>query len=103
MDLAKLSIAELRKLRDQLTLELGRREQQQLASARQQVLAIAQQAGIPLSELVASLNRPNDRRKVAVRYRHPADASLQWTGRGRQPAWFRDWLASGKPIDQLLV
>lgn len=103
MDLAKLSIAELRKLQDRLQLELGRREQQALAQARQKVLAIAQSAGIPLTELLAGVSRPKDGAKVAVRYRHPDDASQQWTGRGRQPRWVREWIASGKPIDLLRV
>jgi DNA-binding protein H-NS len=35
---------------------------------------------------------------VAPRYRNPADASQQWTGRGRQPQWVKDWLEAGKDI-----
>nr|WP_329956109.1 H-NS histone family protein [Collimonas silvisoli] len=41
--------------------------------------------------------------KVAVRYRHPSDASLQWTGRGRQPKWVQEWVSAGKALEELRV
>lgn len=34
-------------------------------------------------------------------YRHP-DTGLTWSGRGKQPAWVRTWLASGKSLADLL-
>ena len=41
--------------------------------------------------------------KVAVKYRHPKDASLQWTGRGRQPKWVEAWLKDGGTIEALAI
>jgi DNA-binding protein H-NS len=40
---------------------------------------------------------------VAVRYRHPDNASQQWTGRGRQPKWVKEWVEGGKSLDKLRV
>lgn len=106
MNLSGLSLADLRALQEQIKQEVKKREQQDLVKAREQIMAIAQSVGIPLKELMGSQTRAAKTGavvKVAVRYRHPADASLQWTGRGRQPKWVQDWLTSGQSLDALKV
>ncbi|MDP5007722.1 MAG: H-NS histone family protein [Glaciimonas sp.] len=105
MDLSNFSVADLRTLQDQVKHALKEREHEELNKAREQILAIAQGAGISLKELLGSSARKNSamKNKVAVRYRHPSDASLQWTGRGRQPKWVQEWMASGKALDALHV
>jgi ParB/RepB/Spo0J family partition protein len=40
---------------------------------------------------------------VTVRYRHPNNPAQAWTGRGRQPKWVSEWVASGKSLDALQV
>jgi len=106
MNLSDLSVTELRALQEQVQKEIKTREQEELVKARQQILAIAQSAGISLKELLGTQSQVKDRAakaKVAVRYRHPADASLQWTGRGRQPKWVQEWISSGRFVDELRV
>ncbi|HEU4843815.1 MAG TPA: H-NS histone family protein [Burkholderiaceae bacterium] len=100
MDLSNLSAAELRQLQEQIKRELKQREQSERLKAREQILAIAHSVGVPLQELIG----PGVRAKtgtVAPRYRNPADASQQWTGRGRQPKWVKDWVDAGKSLDLL--
>lgn len=106
MDISKLSIAELHTLQDQITKALKDREQAERAKAREQILAIAQGIGVPLKELMgtqARVAKTGSVTKVAVRYRHPAETSLHWTGRGRQPKWVHEWLESGQSLDALKV
>ncbi len=103
MDLSKLSVADLRALQEQVAHALKEREQQERAQARAQILAIAQSAGIPLKELMATSSLRPKTGAVAVRYRHPKNTSLQWTGRGRQPKWVQEWVASGQSLDALRV
>jgi DNA-binding protein H-NS len=102
MDLTNMSVAELRNLQEKIKQEMKKREHQDIAKAREQILAIAQSVGIPLKELVASGVRAKTG-SVAVRFRNPGDQSQQWTGRGRQPKWVKEWLDSGKSIDLLRV
>jgi DNA-binding protein H-NS len=77
--------------------------------AREQILAIAQSVGVPLKDLISSAAAAARRGKsggtgsVAVRYRHPDNASQQWTGRGRQPKWVKEWVEGGKSLDKLRV
>jgi len=106
MDLSGLTVAELKALQDQVKQALKDREHQEQSKAREQILAIAQSAGISLQDLLGAQLRGKTtvaKVKVAVRYRHPSDASLQWTGRGRQPKWVQDWVASGQSLDAVRV
>ncbi|MBB3120501.1 H-NS histone family protein [Pseudoduganella violacea] len=103
MDLTNKSASELRDLQEQIKRELKKRETQDLQKAREQILAIAQSVGVPLKDL---LGAPGNRGKggtVAAQFRNPADPSQQWTGRGRQPKWVKEWLEAGKAIDGLRI
>ena len=53
--------------------------------------------------LMAATGRGSKGATVAVRYRHPDDANLQWTGRGRQPKWVVEALGKGKSLDDLRI
>ena len=102
MNLSILTMAELRNLAEKVQQEVSHRERDDLNKAREQIMAIAQQAGIPLKQLILDGLQPRAG-KVAVQYRNPDNASEQWTGRGRQPLWVRYWVESGKSIDLLRV
>ena len=95
-------MVELRNLQEMVQQEISQRERQDLSKAREQIMAIAQQAGIPLKQLILDGLHPRTG-KVAVRFRNPENAAEQWTGRGRQPLWVKNWVESGKSIDLLRV
>lgn len=102
MNLSDLSLGELQSLQNKISQEIKKRQKEKIAKAREQIMSIALDAGLPLKDLMSAPARGKGM-KVAVRYRHPDDAALQWTGRGHQPRWVRDWIASGKPLDALRV
>ena len=41
--------------------------------------------------------------KVKIKYRHPENGALEWTGRGRKPKWVEAWLVSGNNMESLGV
>jgi len=43
------------------------------------------------------------RKKVAPKYRNPADESQTWTGRGREPLWIKDLVEKGAQLNDLLI
>jgi len=99
-----MSAAELRNLQEQIKQQLKQRESQELAKAREQIQSIADSVGVPLKELIgAATARAGKGGTVAARFRNPSNGAQQWSGRGRQPQWVKDWLASGKAIDLLRV
>jgi DNA-binding protein H-NS len=102
MDLSNLSASDLRNLLEQAKRELKKRESQDVQKAKEEIFAIAQRVGVPLKDLIATNTRGKGG-TVAARYRNPADQNQQWTGRGRQPKWVKDWLDTGKAIDELRI
>ena len=40
---------------------------------------------------------------VAPKYRDPADANNQWTGRGKPPRWMAAYLAKGRKKEDFLI
>lgn len=100
-DLSKYSIAQLRALEVQVIDELKTRHFLSISKAREQILHIAQRAGLSEKDLRAIKTSKTSRQStVEVKYRNPADPTQQWSGRGRQPAWVKAWIASGKSLEE---
>lgn len=102
MDLSKLNLAELKELQAQVGVEMKNREKSNIEKARTDINAIAQSLGLSLQDLLGASESEGKVRKqtgkVAVQYRNPQNASQEWTGRGRQPGWVKELLASGKNL-----
>jgi DNA-binding protein H-NS len=106
IDLSGYNLGELKGLQHEIEKEIKSRGHQDVKKAREQILAIAQEAGISIAELVDSATRKaksTNGQKVMPKYRNPADSTQTWTGRGRQPRWIAKELANGKGLDDLRV
>ena len=105
MELSNLSVAQLRDLQQQIPAELKRREAQEKVTILSEVRAFAKARGYAIEDLLGKEAKVKtvSGNKVKVKYRHPENAELEWTGRGRQPKWVEAWLASGGSLDKLLV
>lgn len=103
MNLSNMSVGDLRSLLEQIRSEIKRRENEDLNKAREQIMAIAHSVGMPLKDLLSANIRTGKTGTVPVRYRHPENPGLAWTGRGRPPRWITEWESSGKSRDALRV
>ena len=92
LDLSGYDLAELKGLHFDIEQEIKRRTRAEHEAARERIHALAADAGIPLDALVGKGGAP--------RYRNPADSGQTWTGRGRQPRWIAEALASGRSLDE---
>ena len=98
--LSTYSLAKLRALEVQVIEELKTRHFLSVSKAREQILKIAQDVGIPVKELLKNTTpKPITTGTVKAKYRNPGDHSQQWSGRGRQPSWLKTLLASGKTLE----
>lgn len=97
MDLSGLSSQDLRALQEQVSQEIKRQSQAEITKAREQIMAIAESVGLPLRELLAKQRAKSG--PVAALYQNPSDVSQQWSGRGRQPQWVKDLLATDKDLN----
>jgi DNA-binding protein H-NS len=102
VDLAGYTLSELKGLQHDIERTIKERQQQEVQKAREQILAIAKQAGVSVEELLGNAEKKaktGSSQKVQPKYQNPTDISQTWTGRGRQPRWIAEELASGKKLD----
>jgi DNA-binding protein H-NS len=100
MDLSHFSLVQLRSLQDDIGKQMKKREQDELAKAREEIMSIAQGLGLSVKELLGNVARAKTR-SVAAQFANPANPAQQWSGRGRQPVWVKEWIAQGKDKDLL--
>lgn len=107
MDLSTFDFADLLQLRTDVDAEIRRRESEEKAKAAKQVLELIRTHGLDIEDLATKSAKIGTtavaRKPVEAKYRHPADASLSWTGRGRKPLWVVSWLDEGKSLEDLLI
>lgn len=71
---------------------------------RAELEAKAKEAGFSLDDFVGGRSRGGRAtRKGAPKYRHPANEAITWTGKGRQPAWFKEHVDSGGDPEALAL
>ena len=90
---------------------LGKRKP--IASVRRKVAALAKSEGYSIDELFGGAKAaPKARKsavarkpgkKVAPKYRNPANPKETWTGRGKQPRWMAALTAKGKKPEDFLI
>ena len=107
IDLSKYNLGELKGLQFDVEKEIKARQQQEVRKAREQILAIAQDVGLPVEALLSAKGGKSGKSGKRVQsagsaqYRNPNDNAQTWTGRGRKPKWVIDALSNGKNLGDL--
>ena len=100
MNLSNLNLTELRDLEEQVRREIKKRGAEDLIRAREEIMLIAQKIGVPLKDILGAQGKPKSAKGNMI-YVHPDNSALGWSGRGRQPGWIKQWLESGKSLEDL--
>ncbi len=117
MELAKLSLTELRRLQSRVETEIRRRSDSARRDLLKKVQKMAAEEGLSLSDLLGSASTGEEKQPstakrktkpaakkngtLPAKYRHPENPAVGWSGRGRKPQWVIDWLAQDKPLAEL--
>jgi DNA-binding protein H-NS len=101
IDLSKLSIEELQNLARDIEVEVVNRRVMEKERVLNQMRELASSLGMSLEEFLRQEGISSS--QVPVKYRHPDNPTLSWSGRGKRPAWVNEALASGKTLEDLLV
>ena len=97
-----MSLKELRQLQKDLAKAISTYEDRHKAQARTKLEAIAKEMGYSLADLIG-VEGKTTRAPAVAKYRHPENAGITWSGRGRKPQWFVEALAAGKSADDLAI
>lgn len=118
MDISSLSLNELRRLQTKVEAEIRRRSDTAKKDLLKRMQKLAAEHGMSLNEVLgqeasekpaaapkkAAAAKPVKKAAKpasAVKFRHPENPAIGWTGHGRKPQWVIDWLAQGKALDEL--
>lgn len=102
IDLSKLSIPELEALAQDVREEIINRKEAEKQKVLDQMRELAGSIGMTLEELlIAQRGGRGAKAAVAVKYRHPENPELTWSGRGKRPQWVNDALAEGRTLEEL--
>lgn len=103
MDLSRHNSQELQQLKKDIDKELRRRHKQDVKEAQKELKNVADRFGLSVSDLLTGASSKAPKQQTAVRFRHPEDPGKGWSGRGRKPAWIKEWEANGKSLEELRV
>ncbi len=105
IDLSKLSRDELIQLQADAQQALKDLEVRQREEARAAAEKAAAEYGFSLAELTSGGRGKGKAAKpaAAAKYANPEDPSQTWSGRGRQPAWYKAAVEGGASADDLLI
>lgn len=79
-------------------IESKRREEKKMLANKLEKLAAS--SGFSLPEILGRRQAGAKVRGGSIRYRHPSNPSLTWSGRGRRPKWLNE---AGKDIERFRV
>jgi len=117
MDLKSLSLGKLETLKKRIAREIEVLERAGKADVIKKLRKLAAAEGFALEELLSVQPQPQatapakakrGRKAVAkkraplpIRYAHPGNPELKWSGRGRRPSWVELWTQNGGAMSAL--
>ena len=101
LDFDTMSLDELKRLKKDLDKAIADFDERRKTEAKRDLEERAREYGFSLSELADV--KTTKRAAVAPKYRNPSNPDQTWSGRGRQPTWFRSAIEAGTEPDALQI
>ncbi|WP_377508676.1 H-NS family nucleoid-associated regulatory protein [Octadecabacter sp. R77987] len=106
-DLSKMNRKALEKLASDVDKALRKIEKQELKAARAAAEKAARAHGFSLAQITGATPAAKKVKKAgaksAPKYANPANRDQTWTGKGRQPDWYKSAIAAGTPADDMAI
>lgn len=110
VDLKSMTPKQLEKLASDVAKEIAMRATRQRDAAMKAAAKAAKEHGFDLSDLLGDAPKKRGRKKsgpkkpaLPPKYKNPSDANQTWSGRGRQPDWYKAAIAAGKSPKSLEI
>ena len=101
MNLDKMTLEELQDLQKKVNAAVKNYGERQRVEAHAKLEAMAKEMGYSLSEFTGGKKAKAS--AAAPKYVHPENPGKTWSGRGRQPKWFKDAIESGSTAEDLAI
>ncbi len=101
MNLDKMDREELQDLQRRVGAALKNYDDRQKKEAQAKLESMAKDMGYSLSDFASG--KKGKASGGVPKFVHPENPGKTWSGRGRQPQWFKDAIASGKSESDLAI
>ena len=103
INLNDLSLSELKSLQKDVAKAIADFSDRKKTEAMAALEAHAKELGFSLSELTGGKKTRKSSGPTGAKYRHPENPEVTWSGRGRQPGWFKAAIDAGKAPETMAV
>lgn len=102
-DLNSMSLADLKQLQKNIANAVNGYETRKKSEALIALEAKAQELGFSLADLTGAKKTRKTSGPIGPKYRHPENPEITWSGRGRQPGWFKAVVDAGKSPETMAI
>ena len=102
ISLDKLSLEDLKALRKDVDKAIAGFAEKKRQEAKKALEDVAAKHGMSLDEILGATQK-RKKAKAAAKYRNPANPDETWSGRGRQPGWYKEAIAKGQKPENMVM
>jgi DNA-binding protein H-NS len=102
INLDTLSLSDLKSLQKDIAKAIADFSDRKKTEAMAELEAHAKEMGFSLAELIR-VKKQRKFSRTTAKYRHPENAEITWSGRGRKPGWFAAALKAGKAPETMAI
>jgi DNA-binding protein H-NS len=105
VDLKNMTRKQLEKLGADVEKALDKLRKKDLRKVRQEMEKLAAAHGVSVADVMGSKApaKKAPKTKSAPKFANPDDKSQTWTGKGRQPVWYKAAIEAGKTPDSMAI
>lgn len=103
IDYKKYSLFQLEVMMMEVSHEIEERKKLEAENIRQKIENLLQESGLSLDDVYTEKDIGVRSNKVPMKYRHPTDETIEWSGRGKMPIWMRELIEQGAKKEDFLI
>lgn len=103
VNLDTMSVKELEQLIVDAKASIGAARVREREEAKAAAEEVAAKYGFSLSELAGAKGARKKAPAGSAKYANPENPAQTWTGKGRQPAWYKDAINAGTPPEAMEI
>ena len=100
--LNKMSLKELKAQRAEVDAAISNFEERRINDAKKAIEAVAKEHGVSIGDIYGA-GKKRRKAKAAAKFANPDNGSETWSGRGRQPAWYKTAVSDGKSPESMEI